>query len=530
MSDATQKGDVHADIGARMAAEKALRERAHALQAIVDNSPSVLSLKHPDLRDLRYALANPKLQEIHKLAEKDIIGKTDFDLYPEGVARAFRANDELLVKSGTPLSVEELVPVNGELRNYMSHMFPIHDADGNMQYICRISLDITDRKRTEAELKAQHQRFAGIVESAMDAVITIDGSQRIVMFNAAAEAMFRCTTGEVIGDRVERFMPARFRAAHAGHIARFGTTGSTSRGMGRLGEVYGVRANGEEFPIEASISQIELTGEKLYTVILRDISARVAAEEQIRRMNAELEARVEARTAELQDAYRELESFTYAVSHDLRSPLRSMTGFAQALVEDYGDQLDGTAREYLGHIEDASRAMGALIDGLLQLSRNTRGELQCERLDLSALAEEIRAGLERQEPARRVEWRIEEGLEAVGDRLTLEAMLRNLLENAWKYSAGTDHATISFAAEHDGQRRWFCVADNGAGFDMEHAARLFQPFQRLHREDEFPGIGIGLATVQRIVRRHGGEIRAHGEPGCGARFCFTLPQQERRAS
>lgn len=247
--------------------------------------------------------------------------------------------------------------------------------------------------------------------------------------------------------------------------------------------------------------------------------------DELRRLNADLERRVLERTAELSAANRELDAFAYAVSHDLRAPLRAMNGFSRALVEDCGEQLQGEARVYLEQIDLASRKMRDLIDGLLALSRSTRGEIQRDGVDLSALARHLCDDLARAAPERQVAVEIDEGLRVCGDGRMIEAALGNLLSNAWKYTAPAPEARIRvYGEERDGQR-WFCVADNGAGFDMAHAARLFQPFQRLHRQDEFPGIGIGLATVQRIVHRHGGLIEARGEPGKGAVFCFCLGRE-----
>jgi len=255
------------------------------------------------------------------------------------------------------------------------------------------------------------------------------------------------------------------------------------------------------------------------------VTERVESENLIRGLNADLERRVEARTAELRAANRELDSFAYAVSHDLRTPLRALSGLTGALHEDYGERLDDEARDYLDEIGRASRRMADLVDGLLVLSRTVRGEMRRDRVDLTGLAREVLAELGRSDPERRVDGQVEPDLTAAGDARMIDAVLRNLIGNAWKYTAGRERAEIRvFAGSRQGQRI-YCVADNGAGFDMAHAARLFQPFQRLHRQDEFPGIGIGLATVQRIVHRHGGEVWGEGRPGQGATFSFSLPAQ-----
>jgi len=260
-----------------------------------------------------------------------------------------------------------------------------------------------------------------------------------------------------------------------------------------------------------------------FIVVLEDIQRRKDAEAEVRALNADLERKVAARTQALQIANQELESFAYAVSHDLRAPLRAMLGFGQAILEDCGGDLRPEGRAYLDEILKASTQMGELINGLLTLSRCTRSELRHDLVDLTILAAEIIDELSKTEPGRHVETQITPGLFAWGDRRMIESVFRNLLGNAWKYTGKTENPAIRVYGENDGGQIFFCIADNGAGFDVKFADKLFKPFSRLHRQDEFPGIGVGLATVRRIIQRHGGEIRAFGEPGQGATFRFSLP-------
>jgi signal transduction histidine kinase len=243
----------------------------------------------------------------------------------------------------------------------------------------------------------------------------------------------------------------------------------------------------------------------------KEIKERKNAEEEIQRTNRELRA-----------ANKELEAFSYSVSHDLRTPLRSIDGFSQALLEDYADKLDATAREHLQRVRRAAQRMAALIDDMLNLSRVTRCELHREKLDLSAMAKSIATELQEAEPGRRVEFVIESGLTAVGDPQLLRAAMENLLRNSWKYTSGHPAARIEFGRGGEKEKHYLFVRDDGAGFDPRYADRLFGAFQRLHTAKEFPGTGVGLATVQRIIRRHGGEIWAEGAVEKGATFYFTL--------
>jgi light-regulated signal transduction histidine kinase (bacteriophytochrome) len=242
-----------------------------------------------------------------------------------------------------------------------------------------------------------------------------------------------------------------------------------------------------------------------------EIKERKRAEEEMQRTNRELLA-----------ANKELEAFSYSVSHDLRTPLRSIDGFSQALLEDYADKLDDTGRDHLQRVRRAAQRMAALIDDMLNLSRVTRCELHSEELNLSNMAMAIATELTEAEPGRQVEFVIENDLTAVGDAQLLRSALENLLRNSWKYTSGHPTARIEFGRSQQSGKRTFFVRDDGAGFDPRYAERLFGAFQRLHTAKEFPGTGVGLATVQRIIHRHGGEIWAEAAVEKGATFYFTL--------
>lgn len=263
--------------------------------------------------------------------------------------------------------------------------------------------------------------------------------------------------------------------------------------------------------------------------VTQDVTERRRAELEVRRLNVSLEQRIQERTRDLKAAYDELESYSYAVAHDLRSPLRIINGFALALLEDE-THLRAESIQHLKRIMSASTKMGQLIDGLLQLAQIGRGDVERQPVDLSALATRLLEELQHDAPQRTVHWTVQPDLTVLADPALMEALLQNLLHNAWKYTANTPNAEIHFFA-HDGESGTrYCVRDNGAGFDMAQSHKLFQPFHRLHKSQEFTGLGIGLATAQRIVLRHGGALHATAAVGHGATFCFDLASQEAQDS
>jgi light-regulated signal transduction histidine kinase (bacteriophytochrome) len=252
------------------------------------------------------------------------------------------------------------------------------------------------------------------------------------------------------------------------------------------------------------------------------VAALIESRNEVRRVNADLERRVAERTRQLEAANRELEAFAYAVSHDLRAPLRSMSGFSQILQENAPPGLDEKSRHYLQRIHDASMRMSSLIEDLLNLSRIGRSELTARPISLSQIAAEAAAAIRERHPTRDVQLEIASGMEVSADPRLLRIALENLLSNAWKYTSRTPQARVSVGTQAGEQGPVYFVRDNGVGFDMKYADKLFVPFQRLHPESEFPGSGIGLVTVQRIVARHGGRIWADAKPDEGATFYFTM--------
>ncbi|MFI4980811.1 MAG: PAS domain S-box protein [Nevskiales bacterium] len=379
------------------------------------------------------------------------------------------------------------------------------------------------KEAAEESLQKEKMLMVSIVESSEDAIIgkTLEGI--VTSWNRAAEKIFGYTAAEIVGRSILAIIPAERRDEEEKVLATI-RHGESFRHF----ETQRVCKDGSKISISVTVSPIRDKEGRIVgaSKIARDISERKLAEARIIELNASLEQRVCERTAELRAANEELDAFAYAVSHDLRAPLRAMSGFSRILEEDFASQLDDEARDCLDHIVKASDNMGRLIDGLLALSRVTRHDIERAPVDISAMAQRIRKELVRSDPMRVVDWKIEPGLIVWGDARMLESVMRNLLGNAWKYTATTDKPLIRVGTELVDGQRFICIADNGAGFDMAHSKELFQPFRRLHRQDEFPGLGIGLATVQRIVRRHGGTIHASAMPGQGASFFFTVPEAE----
>ena len=357
-----------------------------------------------------------------------------------------------------------------------------------------------------------------LFENAPDATVVVDGRGVIRKVNRQTEMLFDYRRDELIGRHVEVLIPKRFRRNHR-HYRRGYFDDPRTRHMGVGLELFGRTRQGIEIPVDIMLSYIEADDEILAFAVIRDVTQAKQGEIRIKELNASLQQHVD----QLATINRELESFSYSVSHDLRAPLRAMDGFSQALLEDYGDRLDQTGMNYLQRIRTAAQNMGELIDQLLMLSRLTRAEMYPGEVNLTEIAEKIIAGLREQEPDHCVEFIVNPDMVGFADARLMEVALANLLGNAWKFSSKKSSPRIEFGIESDTE--WepvYFVRDNGAGFNQEYADNLFKPFQRLHGAHEFSGSGIGLATVQRVIARHGGKIWAKGALDVGATFYFTL--------
>lgn len=391
-----------------------------------------------------------------------------------------------------------------------------------------IITDITERKKTEEALEKRNKFIETILNNLPVglAVITWECSwnKRLIIYeNNKMEQILGIPKSAL--RTVEDFFkialpePERREAVKK----KSGATWSKRNATIKTTEYEITKPSGEKAII--FLWDIPLVEQRLMIVTAQDVTAQRQAEDEIHKLNRELEARVIERTRELEHANRELESFSYSVSHDLRAPLRAIDGFSEALLEDYSDKLDEQGKTYLSYLQEGSRDMSDLIDGLLKLSRSTRGEMSRENIDLSGLVRSVVDELQQAEPERQVTLVVAENIKVDADPRLLKVVMENLLGNAWKYTGKTPAAMIEFGIEEQGDETVYFVRDNGAGFDMAYVDKLFLPFHRLHKTDEFTGIGIGLATVQRIIHRHGGKLWAQGGVGEGACFYFTLREE-----
>ena len=392
-------------------------------------------------------------------------------------------------------------------------------ADGRALRVIGTHSDISERRHADAVLRESESKYRRLIESSPDIVYVFSSQRGGIFYSPRVEA--------VLGYKSDEFYARPFlwsESIHPDDFAAVKQAVAVAEGGKLFSVEYRIKdARGDwHWFLDRSTEVRTANGELLVEGLVTDITERKQIEDRHRQINVELEQQVALRTHELQVANRELESFSYSVSHDLRAPLRAIEGFSSLLESEYASQLDERAKDYFRRVRGGATRMARLIDDLLGLSRISRQEMHRGQVNLSALAQEAADELQAAEPKRRVEWVIAPQISAEGDSGLMRIALQNLMGNAWKYSSKRELARIEFGAGQWNGHPAFFVRDNGEGFDMAHGDKLFGAFQRLHSAQEFPGTGIGLATVARIIRRHGGTVGAVGQPHEGATFYFTL--------
>jgi len=504
--------EIARDITERKRAEEALRINEERFRLIADNATDLIS-RIQMAPTIRTDYVSPSCLRFTGYKQEEFYNDPNLGLemiHPDDreFFQKYLTSDNK--KHQKPITIR-LVRKDGSIIWIEQTHSIISDENGEPVAMHLIARDITERKRAEEALANEAIRRRILIEQSGDGIVVLDQNGNVYESNRRFAEMLGYSLEEVrqlqVWDWEFLYPPEQVREM----LRSVDETGDHFETQHR-------RKDGTIYDVEISTNGATFAGQKLIFCVCRDITGRIRAGEKLKQALSELEQS----SARLAATNKELETFSYSVSHDLRSPLRSIYGFSQALLEDYSDKLDENGQDYLKRLRGASQKMGELIDGLLKLSRLTRSEMHAEPVDLSALAEEIATRLQEMRQGHRAKFIIDKGLTANGDPQLLRVLLENLLGNAWKFTGKTPHAKIEFGTTRNNGKKTYFVKDNGAGFDMTYADKLFGAFQRLHDGTEFPGIGIGLATVQRIINRHGGTIQAEGAVGKGATFYFTL--------
>jgi PAS domain S-box-containing protein len=498
------------EVTERKRAEEALRYSEQKFSKAFRSSPDAITISMMD--NGRFIDVNDGFELLSGYSREEVIGRTSLDLNIWRNLEDRNTMVRLLRETGRvrDLEVEYIVKGNRVLTCLLSA--EVIDL-GGIACLVAISRDISERKRVEEALRESEERFRRLSQGSSEG-IAIHDQGKIIDANPALATLSGYDIPELIGMNGLDLISPEFR-----DIVRHNIESAAEQPL----QVNGLRKDGSTVPIEFLARTLHYGKQDLRVVVARDITERLQREEEIRKLNEDLERRVRERTAQLEAANRELEAFSYSVSHDLRAPLRVIDGFSHALIDEHSKDLGDNGLRYLSRVRDSAQRMGQLIDDLLKLSLVTRSGMQWKRIDLSAIAKGVLAQCRASQPDREVAATVQGGLVTEGDDHLLQVAMENLIGNAWKYTGKKDDAIIAVGAIQAGEGDTiFYVRDNGVGFDMQYADKLFGPFQRLHAAAEFPGTGIGLASVQRIILRHGGRIWAEAEEGKGATFFFTV--------
>ncbi len=504
---------ISVDITEDKLAERAFRESQERFAKTFASSPVGISIAR--LSDRRIIDANESYLKLTGYSRDEIIGHTPAELGILSPESSSRISSALTTAKSVRNLEMSFIEKSGRVLTTLTS-FETMDLNGEL-CVLMIVLDITERRLAEEELERSQERLRLMVSSIKDyAILMLDPEGRIATWNDGAERIKGFTEREIIGQNFSRFYPEKDRLAKRPALAL-----KTAAELGSFhDENWRIRKDGSRFWASVVITPLRDGTGRLqgFVKVTKDMSEQKEGQEAVRKLNLALRRQ----STQLEAANRELESFSYSVSHDLRAPLRSIDGFSQALLEDYSDRIDAKGKEFLNKVRAATQRMAQLIDDLLNLSRTSRAEMRREETNLSEIASAIAQELRKADPARDVSFDIAPGISCHADSRLLRVVLENLLGNAWKYTKNHSRARIQFGSSETNGERVYFVRDDGAGFEMEHAGKLFGAFQRLHLASEFPGSGIGLATVQRIIHRHGGRTWAEGEVEKGATFYFTL--------
>jgi PAS domain S-box-containing protein len=499
--------------------QETIRESQQRLSLLVQQSPLAVIEWNMDFQVVSW---NPAAEQIFGYTCEEALRRHASFIVPEQarplVDQVWQA---LLAQKGGTYSANENLTKDGRSITCEWFNAPLVGADGQVIGVASLVQDITERKQAEEALRESEDRFRIFANEVSFEGMIIHDEGKILDVNRQFLKMHGYERSELIGmmDSLAKTIVPEYREIVLKHI---------QEGYEKPYGAIALKKDGSTFPIEIRAKTIPFHGKMVRATAIRDITERKQAEEEIQRLNAELEQRVIERTAQLEAANKELEAFSYSVSHDLRAPLRHVAGFIRLLLQREEERLDPTSSRYLNIIAESSNRMDRLIDDLLSFSRTGRTEMQVQRVELDDLVREVRQELAPEMEGRRITWEVSPLPAVAGDATLLQRVWMNLLSNAIKFTAPRAEAHIEIGvirggADEKGQATIY-VRDNGVGFDPQYAHKLFGVFQRLHREDEFEGSGIGLATVRRIIHRHGGRVWAEGELDHGATFYFTLKE------